>query len=89
MQIKLTLKDAGEDINYVKTAIDTKMQDDEQLSIRRWLHPDGIESEAIFIAALSRRSPDTGIWLLESNKFWEWMASNHNCMWFYGIGKTA
>lgn len=87
MQIKLTASDAAEDITYVKTVLDAKTQEEELSSIRRWLHTDGIESEARFIAALSQRCPSTGVWLLQSKKFREWMAGNHDCMWLFGIGK--
>lgn len=62
------------------------MEEEERLSIRKWLHPDGINSEASFSTALAARQSDTGQWLVGSEDFAAWMASVHGCMWLYGIG---
>ena len=37
------------------------------------------------------RHPGTGVWLIESPKFQNWLPSNNGCLWLYGIpgaGKT-
>jgi hypothetical protein len=86
-EIRLTSSAATEDIAHVRAVIDATMEEEERVSIRKWLHPDGVESEAHFTAALNQRHPDTGKWLLYSKGFKEWSLGKHSCMWIYGIGK--
>lgn len=86
-EIMLTSNSATKDIAHVRAVIDATMEEEERVSIRKWLHPDGVESEAHFTAALNQRHPDTGKWLLYSNLFKEWSLVKHGCMWIYGIGK--
>jgi hypothetical protein len=63
------------------------MEEEERLSIRKWLHPDGINVEASFTSAFAARLSDTGQWLLCSEEFAAWKGIVHGCMWLYGIGK--
>lgn len=73
----------------VKSSLEASIQEEDQVSIRKWLHPDGVESEAHFKAALKRKHPDTGKWLLESEDFASWVLGHRNCLWLYGIGMNS
>jgi len=78
---------AAEDVSFVKSALEASLKEEERVSIRKWLHPDGVESEAHYKAALNQKHPDTGKWLLGSEQFGNWILGPHSCMWLYGIGR--
>jgi hypothetical protein len=86
IEVKSATKEVGEDIAFVKSTLKAKLKQEEKSQIRRWLHPDGIESEANFTAALNQRTTGTGTWLLDSQKFQEWSTTEGSCIWLYGIG---
>jgi hypothetical protein len=86
VEVKLATKEVGEDIAFVKSTLKVKLDQEEKFQIRRWLHPDGVESEANFAAALNQRTTGTGTWLLGSQKFQEWSTTGGSCIWLYGIG---
>lgn len=77
----------SEDIVYVKGILESKLEEDERLAIRKWLHPTGINTAASFAAALAMKQSDTGKWFLDSAEFAAWRKSVHGCMWLYGIGE--
>jgi len=86
--VKLTTSMGAEDISFMKSILSSKLEEEERIAIRRWLHPDGIDSEPSFKAALKVRHADTGQWLLASEIFQEWSnGKHHRCIWLYGIGK--
>jgi hypothetical protein len=86
IEVKSTTKEVGIDIAFVKSTLKAKLDQEEKSQIRRWLHPDGVESEANFAAALNQRTNGTGTWLLDSQKFQEWSTTGGSCIWLYGIG---
>ena len=63
--------------------------EDERIAIRKWLHPDGIDSEASFAAALEMRHPETGKWLFNSKAYSSCKESDCDCIWLYGIGERG
>ena len=85
-EVHLTTQKTGDDLGYVKNVLESQMEMKERLAIRTWLHPNGINAEASFAAALATRQSDTGQWLLRSKEFVSWRESGHGCMWLYGIG---
>jgi hypothetical protein len=87
MQIKSNTNDAAENVVQLKDIFNAKLEEDERVTIRRWLHPDGVDSESSFKSALNLRHPSTGTWLLDSNSFQAWLKSNNACIWLYGIRK--
>ena len=86
-QIELTAKWVADDIAYVKAVLDTALEEEERISIQKWLYPDGIDSEANFVAALNLRHSETGKWLLNSKAFESWINSKNDCIWLCGIGE--
>jgi len=89
LDTQLIAQNTALDVAYLKSAVNTKMEEEELISIRRWLHPDGIDSEASLTAALNLRHPDTGEWLLTSGDFELWLESRNGCLWLYGIRKSS
>jgi hypothetical protein len=86
--IKSTTAAAAEEMSFVKSALETSIKEEERVSIRKWLHPDSVESEAHYKAALEQKHPVTGKLLLESDQFGNWILGPHTCMWLYGIGTS-
>lgn len=87
MQIKSATYEAAENFAQLKGAFNAKVEEDERVTIRRWLHPDGIDPEPSFKAALNLRHPSTGTWLLDLDSFQAWLESDNACIWLYGIRK--
>jgi hypothetical protein len=86
VEVTSATKQVGEDVTFMKSALKVKLDNEEKAQIRRWLHPDGVESEASLTAALNQRTAGTGTWVFESQEFREWSLSGHSCIWLYGIG---
>lgn len=87
--LQLTTKKTAEDVVYVKDILESKIEEEERVSIRKWLHPDGINSETGFATALEVKESETGRWLLDSEDFTAWKRSVNGCMWLYGIRKQS
>jgi hypothetical protein len=87
--VQLTTQKTSGDIDYVKGVLESKLEEEERLLIRKWLHPDGMNAEAGFATALAARQSDTGQWLLGSAEFAAWRENAHGCMWLYGIGEHS
>ncbi|RFU27044.1 hypothetical protein B7463_g9317, partial [Scytalidium lignicola] len=89
--IEMSMHQTHDDIASLKAGFDAKAWEEERSSIRRWLYPDSVDSDAAFAAALSLRHRATGRWFLDLNEFKRWVHSDHDCLWLYGIagsGKT-
>lgn len=64
------------------------MTDDLQHKISLWL--DVPDPSTNFRAALEKRHPQTGQWLLNSSLFIDWKQSSSTCMlWLHGDGKCS
>jgi len=72
----------------MKDALDSSARESEMISVRKWLHPDSIESDAQYRAALKQRQPGTGTWLPNTSQFQSWENDQGGSyFWLYGIGK--
>jgi uncharacterized short protein YbdD (DUF466 family) len=40
-----------------------------------------------YVAALQKRHPDTGLWLINGQQFKQWKSSESSLMWLHGIGR--
>ena len=60
----------------------------ERFELLQWISKLDFRSKQTDI--LSRRSPDTGTWLLKDEKFQQWLGGEkHSCLWCPGIRKHA
>jgi hypothetical protein len=88
MNLQLTTDNIAGDLDFIKTSHKTVLIQKEATGIRRWLRVDGLESEARYQEALSQRHIATGLWILNSTSFLEWLGDTSSCLWLYGIGKV-
>ena len=88
-ELQLTTQQTAEDVIYLKDILENKIEEDERVAIRKWLHPDGTNAEASLATALEMKQSETGRWLLDSEDFTAWTKNVHGCMWLYGIGELT
>jgi hypothetical protein len=71
----------------VNVKLDAQIEKEDRIMIRRWLHPDWVDSEVGLTSALRQKSADTGKWLFDSGEYEDWILSRNSRIWLYGIGK--
>jgi hypothetical protein len=86
LELKIAGRTTSNDVAEVKSVLASKANEEEKSSIRDWLFPDGINTEAAFHAALSMKHAGTGMWFLTSKEFEAWTHGSEGCLWLYGIG---
>ena len=70
--------------NKIDMNIEKQIDKDEQDRVSHWLGvPDPSEN---FHAAIKKRHPDTGLWLVEGSDFGKWKKSEPCLMWLHGNG---
>lgn len=90
--VQLNTSEIADDVSYIKSVVHTNMKEEERLAIRRWLFPDGLDTDSNFKAVVKTRHHGTGKWLLDSNHLKDWETGEHGLMWLHGIagaGKTV
>jgi Cdc6-like AAA superfamily ATPase len=68
---------------------DSRRRDEIADKIRRWLSPP--DPSTNYSKALEQRQDDTGLWILESDRYVKWTTDAASFLWLYGIpgcGKT-
>jgi hypothetical protein len=84
-KIQLATCDSAKDIEHIKSVFDIARKERDMVAVKKWLHPDGIDSEASFVASLRMKHPETGKWLFDLNDFASWESSTGRCIWLHGI----
>jgi hypothetical protein len=86
MQIQLSVESTAHNINKLTEQLTVRTEANRNSTIKRWLYPDGIDSEGGLSALLSQKETGTGIWLLQSDAFLSWKSKCNGWMWLHGTG---
>lgn len=86
MQIQLSVESTAHNINQLTEQLTVRAEADRNSTIKRWLYPDGIDSEGGLGALLSQKEPGTGAWLPQSDAFLGWKSKGKGWMWLHGTG---
>ncbi|KAI9805277.1 MAG: hypothetical protein M1833_005730 [Piccolia ochrophora] len=76
-------------VEALQQSFDTFQSDETRQKIYNWLG--AVDSSLDQHAARKKRQPSTGLWVVESANFREWVAIGSNCLWLHGsigVGKT-
>jgi len=87
MQIQLSIDNTARNVLQLDEQLTAKNEAEKNAAIRRWLYPDGIDSEAWLIRLTLEIYPGTGTWLLESDSFRSWESDSRGWMWLHGTGR--
>ncbi len=76
------------DMRFPKDNQNAETRSRERTELLQWISKLDFTSKQTDI--LSRRSPNTGTWLLKDEKFQQWLGGErHSCLWCPGIRKYA
>lgn len=87
MQIQVSVDGTAAKVAQLDVQSTARAQTARNSAVRRWLYPDGTDSEAGLGLLVSERQPGTGTWLLESDDFRTWKNEVNGWMWLHGTGK--
>ena len=75
----------SEQANKIDIKIEKQVDEAELDRMSQWLRAQ--DPSENYHAALKKRHPNTGSWLIEGPKFEEWKNSENCLMWLHGSGK--